>query len=118
MTRVKRGKTAKQHIKPIMKMAKGYRGTRSRHYKNAKEAVMHALAYSYRDRRNRKREFRVLWIARISAAVRNGGLNYSRFMAGLKRAGINLNRKTLSEMAIHDPAAFTKLVEIARAQTA
>jgi len=117
MTRVKRGKTAKRHVKPIMKMAKGFRGTRSRHYKNAREAVMHALAYSYRDRRIRKRDFRQLWIARISAAVRNAGLNYSKFMAGLNKAGISLNRKTLSEMAINDPAAFNKLVEIARAET-
>ncbi|MFH1539089.1 MAG: 50S ribosomal protein L20 [bacterium] len=114
MTRVKRGKTAKAHVKPIMKAAKGFRGTRSRHYKAAHEAVMHARAYAYRDRRNRKREFRRLWIARINAATRSYDLSYSRFMAGLKKANIELNRKVLSEMAIHDPAAFAKLVEIAK----
>ncbi|MEW5947221.1 MAG: 50S ribosomal protein L20 [bacterium] len=118
MTRVKRGKTAKRHVKPVMKAAKGYRGTRSRHYKNAREAVMHARAYAYRDRRNRKRDFRRLWIARISAAVRNHGMTYGRFIEGLKKAGVAINRKSLSEMAIHQPAAFQRLVEIARSRPA
>ena len=118
MTRVKRGQPHRKHTKPIMKKAKGYRGTRSRHFKNAREAVMHAGAYAYRDRRNKKREFRRLWITRISAAVRSHGMNYSTFMAALKKAGIELDRKVLSEMAIHDAEAFGQLVELAREHAA
>ncbi len=114
MPRVKRGVTARAKAKKVHKATKGYRGARSRHYKNAHEAVLHSKAYAYRDRRNRKREFRQLWIARISAAVRSRGLSYSSFMASLKKAQVELDRKTLSEMAIHDPAAFDKLVELAR----
>ena len=118
MTRVKRGMPHRRHIKPIMKKAKGYRGTRSRHYKSAHEAVMHAETYAYRDRRNKKRDFRRLWIARISAALQSHGINYSTFMAGLKKAGIDLNRKTLSEMAIHDADAFSQLVELVKEHAA
>lgn len=116
MTRVKSGMTSRRHAKPIMKAAKGFRGTRSRHYKDAHAAVMHSLTYAYRDRRNRKRDFRRLWIARINAAVRPFGLSYGDFIHKLKLAGIVLDRKTISEMAIHDQAAFSKLVELARSQ--
>jgi len=116
MPRVKRGVPARRKTKKVMKKAEGYRGTRSRHFKNAHEAVMHAMAYAYRDRRNKKRDFRKLWIARISAAVRADGMSYSVFMAGLKKAGIELDRKSLSEMAIHNPSAFTQLVELVKQQ--
>jgi large subunit ribosomal protein L20 len=118
MPRVKRGVTARAKANKVAKQTKGYRGARSRHYKNAHEAVLHAKAYAYRDRRNRKREFRRLWIARISASVRAQGLSYSAFMAALKKAQVELDRKSLSEMAIHDPAAFTQLVELARQHVA
>lgn len=118
MPRVKRGKTARRHVKPIMKAAKGYRGARSRHFKHAREAVIHAGVYAYRDRRNRKRDFRRLWIARINAAVRAHDITYSRFMAALKKAGVALNRKVLSEMAIHDPKAFEQLVQLAKQNAA
>ncbi|HOY63101.1 MAG TPA: 50S ribosomal protein L20 [bacterium] len=118
MPRVKRGMTARRKAAKVLKRAKGFRGTRSRHYKNAHEAVMHAQAYAYRDRRNKKRDFRRLWIARISAAVRQRGMSYSVFMAALKKAGIELDRKALSEMAIHNPADFDRLVETARGQVA
>jgi large subunit ribosomal protein L20 len=116
MTRTKSGMTSRRHAKTVMNRAKGFRGTRSRHFKNAREAVHHSLAYAYRDRRNRKRDFRRLWIARINAAVRPFGLSYSTFISAMGKAGVALDRKTLSEMAIHDPAAFSKLVELARAQ--
>lgn len=118
MPRVKRGQQHRRHTKPIMKQAKGFRGTRSRHYKNAKEAVAHALQYAYRDRKNRKRDFRRLWITRISAGVRAHGMNYSTFMAALKKAGIELNRKVISEMAIHDTEAFSALVQLAKENAA
>ena len=118
MPRVKRGVTARAKANKVAKLTKGYRGARSRHYKNAHEAILHAKTYAYRDRRNRKREFRRLWIARISAGVRAHGLSYSVFMAGLKKAQVELDRKSLSEMAIHDPNAFAKLVELAREQVA
>ena len=100
--------------KKILKQAKGYWGRRSKLYKPAKEAVTHALRYAYRDRRQRKRDFRALWIARISAACRAQDITYSRFMHGLKLAGVGLNRKALSNMAIEDPAAFTSLVDTAK----
>ena len=118
MPRVKRGVTARKKAKKIMKKAKGYRGTSSRHFKNAKEAVMHAQAYAYRDRRNRKRDFRRLWIARINAAVRAHEMSYSTFMGALKKAGVELDRKSLSELAIHNPSAFEKLVDVAREHAA
>lgn len=110
MPRVKRGVTARRHIKPIMKAAKGFRGTRSRHYKNAREAVMHSLAYSYRDRKNKKRDFRKIWIARINAAAKQHGLTYSRFIDLLNKSNIVIDRKNLSEMAIYEPTAFSQLV--------
>ena len=98
-----------------MKLAKGYRGARHRLYRTAREAVMHAGQYAYRDRRVRKRDFRKLWIARVNAAARNAGMTYSRFMQGLRRAGVDLNRKMLADMAVSDPEAFAKVVEQAKA---
>ena len=118
MTRVKRGMPHRRHIKPIRKKAKGFRGARSRHYKHIVEAVMHAGQYAYNDRRKRKRDFRRLWIARISAAVQAHGMNYSTFMAAMKKAGIALNRKALSELAIHNPDEFSQLVQIAKENAA
>jgi large subunit ribosomal protein L20 len=107
--------THKRH-KKVLERAKGYWGGRSRLFKTAKEAVHHAMQYAYRDRRNRKREFRRLWIARINAACRAQGFTYGRFIEGLTKAGIGLDRKMLSDLAIHDAQAFTQLVEQARAQ--
>ena len=115
MARIKVGVTAHARHKKILKMAKGYRGTRSRLFKKANESVMKALYYARRDRRAKKREFRKLWIARINAATRANGMSYSRFMNGLAKAGIEMNRKVLADMAIYDAAAFTKLVEAADA---
>ena len=97
-------------------MAKGYRGTRSRLFKKANESVMKALYYARRDRRAKKREFRKLWIARINAATRANGLSYSRFICGLTKSGVILNRKMLADLAVNDAAAFAKLVEVAKAQ--
>ena len=114
MPRVKRGVTARARHKKILVQAKGYRGRRKNVYRIAKQAVMKAGQYAYRDRRQRKRQFRALWIARINAAAREVGLKYSTFMNGLKKAGVELNRKMLSEMAIHDPASFNALVETAK----
>ena len=118
MPRVKRGVTARARHKKVLKQAKGFRGRRGNVYRIAKEAVMKAGQYAYRDRRAKKREFRALWIARINAAVRELGLTYSVFMAGLKRANIEIDRKVLSDMAIHDPAAFSSIVEKVKAQLA
>ena len=115
MARIKVGVTAHRRHKKILKLAKGYRGTRSRLFKKANESVMKALSYALRDRRAKKREFRKLWIARINAATRANGMSYSRFMNGLAKAGIEMNRKVLADMAIYDAAAFTKLVEAAKA---
>ncbi len=114
MARVKRGVTAKARHKKVLKAAKGYYGSKSTLFKTAKQAVMKSMAYSYIGRKRRKRDFRKLWIARINAATRQNGLNYSRFISGLKKANIDINRKMLSEMAIHDPESFTKLVDIAK----
>jgi len=100
--------------KRLLKSAKGYRGARSKRYRSAKETVIRAMAYAYRDRRNRKRDFRRLWNVRINAAVRGYGMNYSVFIHGLKIAGLEVNRKILAELAVSDPSAFSKLVEIAR----
>ncbi len=111
MARVKTGVTARKRHKKILKLAKGYRGARNRQFKKANESVMHSLSYAHRDRRRKKRDFRRLWIARINAAARLNGTTYSRLMAGLNKAGVEINRKMLSDMAINDPAAFTKLVE-------
>jgi large subunit ribosomal protein L20 len=111
MPRVKRGVTARARHKKVTDAAKGYRGRRSNVFRIAKEAVMRAGQYAYRDRRNKKRVFRALWIARINAAVREHDLNYSVFINGLKKAEIDLDRKVLSDMAIHDKPAFAALVE-------
>lgn len=114
MARVKRGVHAKKKHKAIMKRAKGFRGARSRRFKVAKEAVYHAERYAYRDRRSRKGDFRRLWIQRINAAARQDGLSYSRFMHGLKLAGIEVDRKNLADLAVHEPAAFSALVDSAK----
>lgn len=114
MARVKRGVTAKARHKKIMKAAKGYYGARSRVFRVAKQAVIKAAQYAYRDRRQRKRQFRALWIQRINAAARVNGLSYSRFIDGLKKAAIELDRKVLADIAVHDPAAFAKLAEAAK----
>ncbi|MBI2842086.1 MAG: 50S ribosomal protein L20 [Armatimonadetes bacterium] len=116
MPRVKRGTMTHKRHKKVLGRAKGYWGARSRLFKTAKEAVMHSMQYAYRDRRNRKREFRKLWIARINAACRAEGLPYSRFIEGLTKAGVDLDRKMLAEMAINDAQAFSMLVEQAKAQ--
>jgi large subunit ribosomal protein L20 len=118
MPRVKRAVTAKKKRRTVLTRAKGYYGAKSRSYKAAKEQVQHSLQYAYRDRRNKKREIRRLWIARINAGARLNGLSYSQFMNGLKKAGVVLDRKVLSDMAINDPVAFAKLVELAKAQAA
>ena len=115
MTRVTRPKQSWQRRKKILKLAKGYRGGRSRLYRTAKDAVMHAGQYAYRDRRTRKRNFRKLWIARVNAAARSGGMTYSRLMQGLRLAGVELNRKMLADMAVSDPGAFAKVVDQAKA---
>jgi len=109
-----KGPSSRKHRKKILKLAKGYRGMRRTSFRRAKEAVMRALYYEYRDRRLRKREFRRLWIARINAAVRLHGLSYSEFMNGLKKAGIELNRKMLADIAVRDPEAFSRIVEKAK----
>jgi len=118
MARVKGGLNAKKKHNRILKLAKCYRGARSKQYRVAKQSVMRALNSSFSGRKERKREFRRLWIARINAAARLNGLSYSKFMYGLKLAGIDLNRKMLSEMAISDPECFAALVEIAKSKTA
>ena len=115
MARVKRAVNAKKKRRTVLNRAKGYYGQASRSYKYAKEQVQHSLQYQYRDRRNKKREIRSLWITRINAAARMNDISYSQFMHGLKLAGIDMNRKMLSETAIHDPAAFTALCEKAKA---
>jgi large subunit ribosomal protein L20 len=115
MPRVKRAVTAKKKRRTVLAQAKGYYGDRSRRYKSAKEQVQHSLQYQYRDRRNKKREIRRLWIVRINAAARINGLSYSVFMNGLKKAEVTLDRKVLSDMAVNDPAAFAKLAEVAKA---
>ena len=111
MPRVKRGVTAKARHNKIMKQAKGYYGARSRVFRVAKQAVIKALQYAYRGRRLRKRDFRALWIARINAAARTNGLSYSRFMNGLKKSNIVLDRKVLADIAVFDKPAFTKLAQ-------
>lgn len=114
MPRVKRGVIALKKRRKLMKAVKGYRGARSRRVKCAQEAFMHAQEYAYRDRRNKKREIRRLWIARINAACRTNGISYSRFMNGLKNAGITLDRKVLAQIAADDSGAFTSLVAKAK----
>lgn len=115
MARVKVGVTAHRRHKHILKLAKGYRGAKSKQFKKANETVMKALYYARRDRRAKKREFRRLWIARINAATRANGMSYSRFVYGLNKAGIVMDRKVLADLAIYDAAAFAKLVEAAKA---
>ena len=114
MARVKGAMMTRKRRNKIMKLAKGYWGDKSKHFRIANEAVMKSLTYAYVGRKNKKRDFRQLWITRISAACKMNGMNYSTFMHGLKVAGIEINRKMLSEMAIHDAAAFTALCEIAK----
>jgi len=114
MPRVKRGFKARRRRKKILKAAKGYRGGHSKQFRTADTAVSRAGMYAYRDRRTRKREFRSLWIVRINAAAREHGLSYSRFIGGLQRAGVLLDRKVIADMAVHDPAAFSQLVSLAQ----
>jgi len=115
MPRVKRGFKARRRHNRVLKLAKGYRGAHGRLFRSAVEAVERGLCYAYRDRKQRKRAFRRLWIVRINAAVRNHGLSYSRFINGLKKAGIELDRRVLAELAINEPAAFADVVAAARA---
>lgn len=118
MARVKRGVMTRKHHKKVMQQAKGFKGSRSRHYKVAHETVMKSLSYAYRDRRARKRDMRRLWVQRINAAARLNGLSYSRFINGLKAAGIDLDRKILSDMAVHDPEGFRKVADQVKAARA
>ncbi len=118
MARIKGGMNAKKKHKRVQKLAKGYRGARSKQYRVAKQSVMRALEESYTGRKQKKRQFRQLWIARINAAARMNGLSYSKFMYGLKLAEVNVNRKMLSEMAISDPEGFASLVEVAKSKLA
>ncbi len=111
MARIKCAVTTRNRRKKVLKLAKGYWGAKSKHFKMAKQAVMKSGNYAYIGRRHKKRDFRKLWITRISAACRMNGMNYSTFMNGLKKAGINLNRKMISEIAISDPEGFSKLVD-------
>ncbi|MBP6346431.1 50S ribosomal protein L20 [Neisseriaceae bacterium CLB008] len=115
MPRVKRGVTARARHKKVIALAKGYRGRRKNVYRIAKQAVMKAGQYAYRDRRQRKRQFRQLWIIRINAAARECGLSYSKFMNGLKKASIEIDRKVLADMAVFDKAAFAQIAEKAKA---
>ena len=114
MARVKNGAVTKARHKKVLKQAKGYFGSKHRLYKSAKEQLMHSGQYAFRDRKQKKREFRKLWITRINAACRENGISYSRFIEGLNKAGVLVNRKMLSEIAINDPKAFTELVEVAK----
>ena len=116
--RIKRGVNAVKKRRKIFRLSKGYFGSKSRSYRIAREAVMKSLMYAYIGRKRRKRDFRQLWIARINAAARMNGLSYSKFMHGLKVAGINLNRKVLADIAVHDAAAFAALAEKAKAAIA
>ena len=118
MPRVKRGVTARAAHKKVLKQAKGFRGRRKNVYRIAKQAVMKAGQYAYRDRRNKKRTFRALWIARINAAVREHGMSYSAFMSGLKRANIEIDRKVLADLAVSDKAAFAQIAGQVKASLA
>ena len=118
MARIKGGLNAKKKHNRTLKLAKGYRGARSKQYRVAKQSVMRALTSSYAGRKERKRQFRQLWIARINAAARLNGLSYSQFMHGLKLANVDLNRKVLADMAVTDAAGFAKLVEVAKSKLA
>lgn len=114
MPRVKRGVTARKKRKKIMKLAKGQRGSRSRRFKAAREAVLHSLAYSYKHRRQKKRDFKALWIIRINAAARLNGLSYNQFICGLKKAGSGINRKILADLAVNDSITFKGYVDLAK----
>ena len=118
MARIKGGLNAKKRHNRVLKLAKGYRGARSKQYRIAKQSVMRELTSSYAGRKERKRQFRQLWIARINAAARLNGLSYSRFMFGLKLAGVEMNRKMLAEMAVNDAAGFATLAELAKSKLA
>ncbi len=118
MARIKGGQNAKKRHNRTLKLAKGYRGARSKQYRVAKQSVMRALTSSYAGRKQKKRQFRQLWIARINAAARMNGLSYSKFMYGLKLAEVNVNRKILAELAVNDAAGFTALVEVAKSKLA
>jgi large subunit ribosomal protein L20 len=115
MPRVKRGFKARRRRKKVLKATRGYRGGLSKQFKTASAALKRAEAYAYRDRRTRKREFRKLWIIRISAAARENGLSYSKLMGGLNKAGISLDRKMLADMAVHDPSGFSELANMVKA---
>lgn len=115
MPRVKRGVTARKRHKKVLEITRGQRGTRSKLFRRANEAMLKSLSYAYRDRRARKRDFRTLWITRINAAARALGMSYSELINGLSRAGVEIDRKILAEMAVSDPAAFARLVESAKA---
>jgi len=114
MARVKRSVNAKKKRREVLELASGYRGQRSRLYRKAKEQVLHSMVYAYNDRRNRKGDFRSLWIQRINAATRSEGLTYNRFINGLKLAGVEVDRKMLADLAVSDPTAFSSLVSVAR----
>lgn len=118
MARIKGGLNAKKKHKRVLKLAKGYRGARSKQYRIAKQSVMRALASAYAGRKEKKRQFRQLWIARINAAARLNGLSYSKFMYGLKLAGVEINRKMLAEMAVNDAEGFKTLAEMAKSKVA
>ena len=118
MARIKGGMNAKKKHKRVLKLAKGYRGARSKQYRVAKQSVMRALTSSYAGRKERKRQFRQLWIARINAAARMNGISYSQFMHGLKLAGVEMNRKMLAEMAVNDAEGFATLAELAKSKVA
>ena len=118
MARIKGGLNAKKKHNRVLKLAKGYRGARSKQYRIAKQSVMRALTSSYAGRKERKRQFRQLWIARINAAARINGLSYSKFMYGVKLAGVEMNRKMLAEMAVNDAAGFASLAELAKSKLA
>lgn len=114
MTRVKGGPRARKRHKKVLKLTKGQRGTKHSLYRRSHEAMLKSLTYAYRDRRRRKRDFRRLWITRINAAARQDGLSYSRFMAGLRQAGVELDRKVLADLAVGDAEAFARLVDVAK----
>ncbi|MFZ5642351.1 MAG: 50S ribosomal protein L20 [Bacillota bacterium] len=116
MPRAKSSVVSRNRHRKVLKLAKGYRGSKSKLYRVASMQLLKSLAYAYRDRRNKKREFRKLWIARINAAARMNGMSYSKFMNGLKQAGVAINRKMLADMAVNDANAFGQLVEVARAK--
>ena len=114
MARVKRAVNAHKKRREVLELASGYRGQRSRLYRKAKEQILHSMTYSYRDRRDRKGDFRSLWIQRINAAARAEGMTYNRFIAGLRSAGVEVDRKILADLAVTDPAAFATLVQVAK----